>query len=408
MKKLRAVIVGAGWSAEGHTKAFQHYGVEVLAICARKPDIVQKVASNLGVPDASIDWRESLLEHKPDIVAVTTPAILRTEVIELAVELGCHIICEKPLALTAEAAGHIYSLIKDTDLKHAFAATHLYDPTNAFVRELLTQQKVIGDITAVDIGYTRRIHNPQSSDRVKPWNWMSSLAHGGGALNNGLTHRLGMLERMTGMKVTAAVGEAKIYPHKAPVVPEIRDFRVWRREMIPKDEAAKLEWRDCDAEWDYSAFFKLGKPNPDTGNSILVTMRTHPGVPSHRPTGGWFFYGTHGTLVGRGGHILHPITKHIGEETEELSVPQNLIDDFPQIGDEIQNKWTSLVRDFLADIEGRPHESYLDFHDGWRYQTAIDAIRESKSFLRLPQRNDSPTDRLNRGLKQWARKKGLT
>ena len=35
---------------------------------------------------------------------------------------------------------------------------------------------------------------------VKPWNWMSSLAHGGGALNNGLTHQLGMLERMTGIE----------------------------------------------------------------------------------------------------------------------------------------------------------------------------------------------------------------
>ncbi len=112
-------------------------------------------------------------------------------------------------------------------------------------------------------------------------------------------------------------------------------------------------------------------------------MRIHPGVPSHRPTGGWFFYGTHGTLTGRGGHILHPITKHVGEETEELHVPQNLIDEFPQIGDEIQNKWTSLVRDFLADIEGRPHESYLNFHDGWRYQIAIDAIRESKGWVQL-------------------------
>ncbi len=383
-KKLKAVVVGAGWSAEGHTKAFQHYDVEVLAICARKPDIVQKVASGLGVSDASIDWRKSLLEHKPDIVALTTPAILRTEVIELAVELGCHIICEKPLALNAEAAGYIYSLIEDTGLKHAFAATHLYDPSVAYVRELLTQQKVIGDLTAVDIGYTRRLPGGPPSDMIKPWNWMSSLAHGGGALNNGLTHRLGMLERMTGMKTTSAVGEAKIYPRKAPVVPEIRDWRVWRSTMITPEEASKLEWRECDAEWDYSAFFKLGHPNPDTGNSILATMRTHPGVPSHRPTGGWFFYGTQGTLVGRGGHILNSITKHVGEETEELSVPQNLIDDLPQISDEIQNKWTALVRDFLADIKGDPHEPYLTFHDGWRYQIAIDAIRESKGWATMP------------------------
>lgn len=385
MKKLTAVVVGAGWSAEGHTKAFQHYGVEVLAICARKPDIVQKVASGLGVPDASIDWQKSLLEHKPDIVALTTPAILRTEVIEVAVELGCHIICEKPLALTADAAGHIYNLIKDTDLKHAFAATHLYDPSVAYIRELLTQEKVIGELTAVDIGYTRRIPGTPSSNMVKPWNWMSSLAHGGGALNNGLTHRLGMLERMTGMVATSAVGEAKIYPRKAPVVPEIRDFRVWRSKMITSEEASKYEWQECDAEWDYSAFFKLGQLNSYNSNSILATMRTHPGVPSHSPTGGWFFYGTHGTLVGRGGHILSPITKHIGEEVEELSVPQKVTDDLPQIGDEIQNKWTALVRDFLADIEGRPHEPYLTFHDGWRYQIAIDAIRGSKGWIQMCQ-----------------------
>ncbi|MCY4569565.1 MAG: Gfo/Idh/MocA family oxidoreductase [Candidatus Poribacteria bacterium] len=209
MKKLKAVVVGAGWSAEGHTKAFQHYGVEVLAICARKPDIVQKVASRLGVTEASTDWRKSLLKHKPDIVALTTPAILRTEVIELAVDLGCHIISEKPLALTAEEAGDIYNLIKDTGLKHGFAATHLYDPSVAYMRQLLTQEKVIGELKEVDIGYTRRISNGTTSEMVKPWNWMNSLAHGGGILNNGLTHRLGMLERMTGMKVVSAIGEAK-------------------------------------------------------------------------------------------------------------------------------------------------------------------------------------------------------
>ena len=385
MRKLKAVVVGAGWSAEGHTKAFQHYGVEVLAICARKPDVVQKVASQLGVAEASINWRESLLKHKPDIVALTTPAILRTEVIELAVELGCHIISEKPLALTAEEAGHIYNLIKDTGLRHGFAATHLYDPSVAYVCQLLTQQKVIGELTAVDIGYSRRMPSDTSSKTVKPWNWMNSLAHGGGVLNNGLTHRLGMLEQMTGMKVVSTVGEAKTATRKAPVVPEIRDFRVWSSREIPIEAASKLEWRVCDAEWDYSAFFKLGpSETSDTDNGILATMRTNPGVPTHSPTGGWYFYGTRGTLVGRGGHILSAITKHVGETSEELPIPQTLTDALPRIGDDIQNKWVALVRDFLADIENRPHEPYLTFQDGWRYQIAIDAIRTSKGWTPIP------------------------
>jgi len=44
-RELTAIVVGAGWAGEGHTKALQHYGVEVVFICARKEDVVQKVAS---------------------------------------------------------------------------------------------------------------------------------------------------------------------------------------------------------------------------------------------------------------------------------------------------------------------------------------------------------------------------
>ena len=88
---LKAVVVGAGWAGEGHTKALQHCGVEVVAICARRQEIVGKVASNLGIAIASTDWRQTLMEVKPDIVALATPAILRTPVIELAVQLGAHL-----------------------------------------------------------------------------------------------------------------------------------------------------------------------------------------------------------------------------------------------------------------------------------------------------------------------------
>ena len=397
MKKLKAVVVGAGWSAEGHTKAFQHYGVEVLAICARKPEVVQKVASQLGVSEASTDWRKSLLKHKPDIVALTTPAILRTEVIELAVELGCHIISEKPLALTAEEAEYIYNLIKDTGLKHGFAATHLYDPSVAYVRQLLTQQKVIGALKEVDIGYNRRISNSASPETIKPWNWMVSLAHGGGVLNNSLTHRLGMLERMTGMKVVSAVGAARTVIREAPVVPEIRDFRVWTRKELTLEEASKFEWRVCDAESDFSALFWMATDRikePKSSEKVLVSMRTYPSVPTHTPVGGWYFYGSNGTLIGQGRHILSPITlynmdsqttqKNIDDTAEELPVPQPFTEALPRIGDDIQNKWVALVRDFLADIENRPHEPYLTFQDGWRYQVAIDAIRTSKGWTQLP------------------------
>ena len=82
---------------------------------------------------------------------------------------------------------------------------------------------------------------------------------------------------------------------------------------------------------------------------------------------------------------MAPLTLYNMSDTgEELSVPQQFSDVVPRIGDDIQNKWVALVRDFLADIQNRPHEPYLTFQDGWRYQVAIDAIRASHGWTQLP------------------------
>ncbi|MDA1193125.1 MAG: Gfo/Idh/MocA family oxidoreductase, partial [Candidatus Poribacteria bacterium] len=82
MKQLSAVVIGAGWAGEGHTRALRYAGVEIVAICARQPEIVGTVASNLGIPEASTDWRRTVETIRPDVIALATPAALRAEVIE--------------------------------------------------------------------------------------------------------------------------------------------------------------------------------------------------------------------------------------------------------------------------------------------------------------------------------------
>jgi predicted dehydrogenase len=77
---LRVLVVGAGWAGEGHTKALQWCGVEVAALCARQPEVVQEVAARLGVPEAVTVWRAALERKRPDIVTLATPAPLRRTV----------------------------------------------------------------------------------------------------------------------------------------------------------------------------------------------------------------------------------------------------------------------------------------------------------------------------------------
>ena len=79
-KRLRAVVVGAGWAGEGHTLALRDTGVEVVG----------KVAQRLGVPEGSTDWREAIARHRPEIVAIGTPGSVRREVVEAAGAVGAH------------------------------------------------------------------------------------------------------------------------------------------------------------------------------------------------------------------------------------------------------------------------------------------------------------------------------
>jgi hypothetical protein len=48
------------------------------------------------------------------------------------------------------------------------------------------------------------------------------------------------------------------------------------------------------------------------------------------------------------------------------------------------SRWAALARDFVADICGEPHEPYLTFEDGYRYQVMIEAIRQGTGWVELP------------------------
>jgi predicted dehydrogenase len=373
---LKAVVVGAGWAGEGHTKALQHCGVEVVAICARRQEIVGKVASNLGIAIASTDWRQTLMEVKPDIVALATPAILRTPVIELAVQLGAHLLCDKPLANTATEAERFYRLVDQAGIKHAYAATHCYHPSVTWAHQLLSNHS-IGNLKQIDVTFSH-----PASKELKSWSWMNSLSHGGGMLNNGLPHWLGMLERMTGRKLVSVVGQAQRGREQAPVLPNVHDFRQFRDTKISSQEAANMEWRTCDGEGSFSALFELSLLESKGESFVPVMMRVTGGIAEPVETNGWYFYGDQGTLVGRGMLSLS-LSKTVNSQTNSLPTPEELIEALPQVGDIIQNIWVALVIDFIADICHQPYQHYLTFRDGWRYQVAIEAIRQGTGWTQI-------------------------
>ena len=93
-------IIGLGFG-RAHIPAFQAHGCEVVAVCQRDQTAARAVAKRYGVPRVFERWEQMLEQARPDIVVIATPPVLHQEIALEAFGVGCHVLCEKPLAMNA-------------------------------------------------------------------------------------------------------------------------------------------------------------------------------------------------------------------------------------------------------------------------------------------------------------------
>ena len=53
--ELRAMILGAGFAAQGHTAALKEAGVQVVAMASRTEEVCRQVADSLEIPTCGND-----------------------------------------------------------------------------------------------------------------------------------------------------------------------------------------------------------------------------------------------------------------------------------------------------------------------------------------------------------------
>ena len=374
---LSAVVVGAGWAGEGHTRALRHHGVEVVAICARREEAARALALRLGVAGASGDWRRTLREVRPGIVGIATPAAVRGDVVAEAVAHGSDIFCDKPLALSAEDAAGMYQAVHAAGVHHAYAATYQYDPSVAWMAEMVREGR-IGRLQALDLSMRSAL-----GTGIAPWSWNLNPAEGGGVLNNGFTHALGTLARICGGPALRVTGDTVMRAVRAPVVPGLADFRAWQSTRLTPQEAQGLEWREGAIERRYRALLVFACGELEV--PATVTWDAGPAAPW--PANGLRLLGDEGTIVAvdRGYGVYDVgLVRPGAEVAAPLSVPARLAATDPDAADPVQSRWNALARDFVADIRGEAHAPYPTFLDGWRQQVAIDTVRGSGGWVTLP------------------------
>src|SRR4051812_36929865 len=109
---LRAGVVGTGFIGVVHVDALRRLGVTVAGVVGSSPD---RAAAKAIAP--VYDNYEALLDDESvDVVHLTTPNNLHYPQVKQALAAGKHVVCEKPLAMTAEQSGELLALAEEAGL----------------------------------------------------------------------------------------------------------------------------------------------------------------------------------------------------------------------------------------------------------------------------------------------------
>lgn len=104
MNKLRVGIIGLGIGRH-HIRGYQsHPNAEVAAIADLDETRLKVSGDEYKIEHRYRDAQEMLTQEKLDVVSVCTPNKFHKPLTIAALEAGCHVLCEKPMAMnTAEA-----------------------------------------------------------------------------------------------------------------------------------------------------------------------------------------------------------------------------------------------------------------------------------------------------------------
>ena len=375
---LRAMILGSGFAGQGHAEALRDCGVEIVAMASRTEAVVRRVAAEMDIPLASTDWRTTLAETHPDIVAVGTPGGTHLEMVGAAVAAGCHVYCDKPLATTAEESRQLYAQARDAGVKTAYAASFRYQPAALWAKQLVAEGAV-GPVREVECV------SHYNWPRLTSFGWSHRLATGGGRLNNNFTHKLAITLNVLGGRVLAATGETRNDLRRVPVGEHVHDFREFTKSALTPEQAAECEWRDVDSDWSYTVLTRIGEAGSDPAEAISATFRHSalwPGMQGDYIA----FYGEEGVIHIKGAYVQGQVyVRGTDGDWQERPVPAAIRQSLPQIKNDAQRNWTALARDFVHDIRGEEHGDYLTFRDGWLFQEVIDIVRQGSGYTRLPE-----------------------
>ena len=139
---------------------------EVVAIASREAGRAEAAAQALAIPRPYGSYEALLADPDIDAVYIPLPNHLHAEWAIAAARAGKHVLCEKPLAMTAAEAQQIVDAGRDAGIVLMEAFMYRQHPSWVAVRELVASGR-IGPVVAVDSWFSYHLQDPTNIRNIR-------------------------------------------------------------------------------------------------------------------------------------------------------------------------------------------------------------------------------------------------
>lgn len=174
--KLKVGIVGCGAVAvKRHIPGFIRLKRDAVlqAVCDRNEDLAKETARKYNIPKTYQSLSQMLSEESLDIVDICTPPQIHAPLAVEALEHGCHVLLEKPMALTTSDCDLMLSASRKHSKKLCIVHNVLFHPPLLKARKLVAEG-AIGDF----IGMRIFLSDPRDEMIMRKNYWIHKLPGG--------------------------------------------------------------------------------------------------------------------------------------------------------------------------------------------------------------------------------------
>ena len=189
---MKVGLIGTGAIAHKHGDSYQEIDYRLVAVSNRSERKGRDFATKYGA-EFIADWRDLCARPDIDFVDICAFPDSRLEMTKAAAANGKHVLVQKPIALTLEAAQEMIEVTRSAHLVLGVVSQHRFDDSMLFLAKAVREGR-LGRILQAD-SYTKW-HRPQPYyDRPGKGTWD---VEGGGALINQAIHGLDLLLYLAG------------------------------------------------------------------------------------------------------------------------------------------------------------------------------------------------------------------